>query len=250
MKRCAKCDVVFNLDERTRCLYCNSLLLYADSAEQKNLDDLDALRGFSAEDTVLESVIRDRRKVAGDHRFYVIGSYFCTRTLHFIYAFSRNEMKMGRIFKRRLIQPLNMGSFLIIPWVLWDLIDSFFFHLVYNSYCLKCGWKYHSSGKKEHDAAECEYNQEYAEIIRDILSGRIIQNEGRYREAALIKEAVGKRSAYRYLCGPRNFLSSIVDVACVWFSILLMIVFFVAVVFPSFSVLFHKMEDIQTLELR
>jgi len=173
------------------------------------------------------------------------------QTFHFMYCFSRNEMKMGRTFRRRLIQPLNMGSFLTLPWVFFDMLDSLFFPMLYTAYCEKCGWKYKKiSARTGHDPIECEYNQEYTEIIRDILTGKIVQAEPKFKEAAQAKALNGQRSAYNYLCNSRNFFSWITDVACVWFSISLFVLLFVLVVFPYLGLLVNNLEDVAPMGLR
>ncbi len=284
MKRCVRCDIVFNLEDRARCLYCNSLLMTIAPGEEEQYKNavqdneeegapvqeadedmiIKAAKpageqasikiGFASggeEEAFIMRVIKDRRAVAYDRRYYIIGSYFNFRTLHFMYCFSRNEMKMGKTYRRALIQPLNMGSFLILPWVVFDVIDTVFVRLLYNGYCHQCGWKFKKSSPQQvHDPKECEYNHEYREIILDILSGQITRTEDKYIQLAEAKTKAGQRSAYRDLCSGRNFFTAVLDVVCVWFSISILILFLVMIVFPHLGVWINKADDVQPLELR
>jgi len=251
MKKCPQCNIVFNADERSRCLYCNALLLMVEQGTAAEHEDSLTHEGFAQDDSIILQVIKDRQEVAHDRKFYIVGSYFCTRTLHFMYCFSRNEMKMGRKFRRWLVQPLNMGSFLIIPWVVWNLIDSLFIRLFYSAYCEKCGWKYKKLvSKGGHDPDECEYNQEYAQIIRDIMIGKILQTEDKFKQAAAEKIHAGKRSAYNELCTSKNFFSGVLDITTVWFSIALILLTVVLVVFPQIGIWLHHAADVSDLQLR
>lgn len=282
IKKCTKCDIVFNLHERFRCLYCNSLLmsispdeapqredLFGETdeipidqepgsddfvrARKKSQEDSHIKKGFvpGEVDSFILRVIKDRREVAYDRRYYIVGSYFNSRTLHFMYCFSRNDMKMGRGFRRALIQPLNMSSLLTLPWVVVNLIDTFFLRLSYNGFCNRCGWKFKkSSALKAHDPKECEYNQEYRDIILDILSGDIIRSEKKFKEMAEAKIQVGQRSAYQQLCTNHNFSSTVLDVACVWFSLFLLAGSFIMLFFPKIESMINQVDDIETMELR
>lgn len=229
MKKCLKCQIVYYWDKRMRCLYCDAFLVTVQKDDAAKDLSLDKARAIVAQ------IIRDRRVSGEGHIQYVIASFFKTRTLYFMYAFSRNDYKAGRDYKRALIQPLNLSSFLIIPWVAYDFVDTFFFRLFYQGYCEKCGWKYNSLTQgREHDAKECVYNQEYTAIIEDVLSGRIVETEEKYAEIAAEKKAGGLRSAYLDLCGHESQASKFFDIFVILGSVWFLAYLFILALRPLF----------------
>jgi hypothetical protein len=245
MKKCMKCKLTFHFGDRLRCLYCDSILVETSSSGEEKFGAVDGA-------SVMSQFVRDRKLLAHGRMQYIVGSYFKTRTFHFMYAFSRNEFKIGKEFKRFFIQPLNMTSFLVIPWVVFNFLDSLTIRLTHHGFCEDCGWKYKKVyGKVGHDPRECEYCQEYMRVINDIVSGRITATEDELQKQALEKMAVGKRSAYKDLCSRRSFFSAVLDVTVIWVSIWLIIIFLVWVVFPSLYVMTFRMEgDKGSLNLR
>lgn len=241
MKKCNRCKIVFHNDERLRCLYCDSSLLVVDHDDTlgfRDEDDFDPnLVGgdIKREVSVLKQVLYDWELAEYLRAQYVIGTYFKVRTFKFMYQFSRNHFKMGKDYKRLLVQPLNLTSFLMLPWVVVDLLDSLYIRLSYNAYCSKCGWKFHQiHATQMHDALECEYNLEYSRIVREILNGNLNKTEGLIKESAYKKVRSGKRSAYKDLCSARSAFGWIPDVLCIWFSILVLMITIVVLVFPLF----------------
>lgn len=251
MKRCARCDIVFDSDDRKQCLYCNDLLASVDPQRVEEFAADAVHSGFAADDKVIRQVIQDRKAVAYDRKYHVVGSYFCSRTFSFMYGFSRNEMRMGRDYRRILVQPLTTMSFLMLPWVVINLMDSLFFRLFYNGYCEQCGWKYTKSLiRLGHDPKECAYNEEYSAIIRDILSGKIGKTENRFRESSERKVAAGERSAFVDLCKNRSRFLWFLDVLCVWFSIAVLLGGISCFAFPLIASWLHGEETINPLGLR
>ena len=235
MKECPRCKITFHLDDRTRCLYCDSLLVAVDE-DKTNLNaavgDLGML-GIAVE-PVLQRVVNEHGIEAHTRLQFIIASYFRTRTFHFMYAFSRNHFKMGARFDRYLVQPFNLTSFLLLPWLAINLVDSVICRFIYTKYCTKCGWKfYRTESNGEHLHRECEYNREYKEVIDAILTGSIVQREKEFKQLGLMKRHAGRRSAYWDMCRRRDFFSSILDVTCIWFSICLWILLVIYLVFPS-----------------
>lgn len=237
MKKCNRCRVVFHDEERQRCLYCDTSLLTVnrdDTVGFRDAKDFDPnLMGGIAASSTVQELMRDWQINEFLRTQYMIGSYFKVRTFKFLYSFSRNQFRMGKDYKRVLAQPLNITSFLTIPWVIIDVVDSFFIRLSYNAYCHKCGWKFRQvHATQEHDATECEYNQEFSRIVDDIVSGNITKTEGRIKQDAYKKVLAGKRSAYKDLCARRSGTWWFIDVLCVWFSILIVLVIVVATTLP------------------
>ncbi len=241
MKKCTRCKIVFHSDDRERCLYCDTNLMTVEKDDtlgfrddkdfDPNLVGGDIQRGVG----VLKEILNEWEMGEYLRAQYVIGTYFKVRTFKFLYSFSRNHFKMGRDYKRVLVQPLNLTSFLMIPWVIIDVVDSLLIRLSYNAYCAKCGWKFHQVHATQlHDAKECEYNQEYSRIVSEILSGNVNKTEGQIKENAYKKIRTGQRSAYRDLCSRRNGTGWFFDVLCIWFSILSLLVLAVILSMPFF----------------
>lgn len=244
MRKCPRCKIVFYLEERTHCLYCETILLTVDKDDTPPINNTQGVGGIKVEQTVLSKVLRDSQIEAYGRMQYMMGSYFRSRTLHFMYQFSRSHFRMSRGFPRFLVQPLNATSFLTLPWVFYNILDSIYFRLAYSSgYCLKCGWKYKQVSRKQlHDPVECEYCQEYTNIFKEVSSGNIAKTEREFKRVAAIKLASGKRSAYNDLCTSKSPLSAFVDVMGIWFTICIYIILIVVLVMPRLFVLMHKLE--------
>ncbi|MCB9756825.1 MAG: hypothetical protein H6753_00195 [Candidatus Omnitrophica bacterium] len=246
MKKCNRCKIVFHNNERQRCLYCDTNLLLVERddtlgfRDDKDFDPNLVGSDIKREVSVLKKVLLDWEMSEYLRSQYVIGTYFKVRTFKFLYLFSRNHYKMGRDYKRLLVQPLNLTSFLMIPWVVIDVIDSLYIRMSYNAYCTKCGWKFRQvHATQYHNAAECEYNLEYSRIVNEILSGNVNKTEGLIKESAYRKVKAGKRSAYKDLCSRRSEMGWIFDVLCVWLSILILMVLVIATMFPVFLSMGH-----------
>ena len=187
-----------------------------------------------ASQAVIKNVVLEHGIEANSRLQFIVSSFFRTRTLHFMYAFSRNDFKMGRTFRRKMVQDISAVSFLMLPWLVLNIFDSFLCRLMYTRYCPKCGWKFYKAGRNgEHDQRECEYNREYSQVLASILQGSIMRDEEGFRRLGLMKRNAGRRSAYWDLCTSGKFFTSILDLACIWFSICLWIILAVALAFPS-----------------
>ena len=241
MKKCNRCKIVFHDDERSRCLYCDTNLLtvkYDDTVGFRddkdfdpNLIGNDIKRGVS----FLKDILSQWEVGEYLRAQYVVGTYFKVRTFAFSYSFSRHHYKMGRNYKRMWISPLNITSVLIIPWVIVNILDSFYMRLTYNAYCSKCGWKFKQvHATQVHDVEECTYNQEYSKIVNEILNGSVYKTEGQIKEVAYHKVSTGKKSAYKDLCSRRSELAWIGDVLCIWVSILIVMGVIIAILMPLF----------------
>lgn len=234
MKECPRCKITFHLNDRSHCLYCDTLLTSVDEDQTRLKDKVDVGMLGIAVEPVLQQVVHEHGIEAHTRLQFIIASYFRTRTFHFMYAFSRNNFKMGPTFDRLLIQPFHMASLLLLPWMFVNILDSVLCRFLYIKYCPKCGWKFYKielSG--EHDHLECEYNREYREVVQAILDGSIIYEEATFKRLGLMKRNAGRKSAYWDLCARKEFFSSVLDVTCIWFSICLWILLVVALTFPS-----------------
>jgi len=239
MKKCTRCKIVFHNDERERCLYCDTNLLTVERddtlgfRDDKDFDPNLVGGNVKREVSVLKDVLNEWEMGEYLRAQYVVGTYFKVRTFKFLYSFSRNHYLMGRDYKRTLIQPLNITSFLVVPWVIINMLDSLFIRLTYNAYCSTCGWKFRQVHATQlHEAEECTYNKEYSRIVNEILSGNVNKTEGQLKEDAYRKVKTGKRSAYKDLCSRRSATGWIMDVMCIWISILALMVILIAAAMP------------------
>lgn len=252
MKKCSRCQVFFKDDERLRCLYCDTSLWTVENEETTDSvsDDSGLAEGMQAKTGLIEQIIKSRGLSGLGRMQLIVGNYFRRRTFHFIYNFCRNEYKHGKAYSRGLIQPLNITSFLAVPWVLWDFLDTALFRLTYNGFCEKCQTKYRrASADQPHDPEDCTYCREYSMLVDDILTGRITQSEPQYKQLALQKVKMGKRSAYHDLCGQRTQFTAVVDIFCIWASIFVWVSLFVVFAFPQISIVLSGLAGGQGLAL-
>ncbi len=221
------------MDERARCLYCDTILVTTDRQEEAKKSPA-FLAGFSIAQGIVRKLFVGRASDNHARTQFLIGNYFKIRTFSFMYTFSRNEYKMGRTYQRALIQPLSVYSFFLIPWVVYNILDTIFFRLTYNTYCEKCQCKFiRYAGQKEHNPDECEYNREYSAVVNDIVSGRITETESNLKWLAGKKIQAKKKSAYRDLCAGEKGWQPVMDVMCIWFSICLVVITLVLALFPK-----------------
>lgn len=237
MKKCRECKIVFHHPERTRCLYCESVLTPLADDEPVG----DAVAYLSQEDDKgvvlshdpqpLGKLIRNRYAPQPEDPHVVIGSYFKSRTFYFSYMIHRNEMKMGQEYKRFFVHPFTAFFFVMIPWAVINVVDSVLFHLRYRRYCPTCKWKY-TGRSAEHDPRECAYNREYTLVINAILTGFIGRLELTFQGQAAAEEKRGQRSAYHELCTHKNEHERALDIASICVSCGLTAYFIIAVFIP------------------
>ncbi|MDP2653011.1 MAG: hypothetical protein Q8Q08_03160 [Candidatus Omnitrophota bacterium] len=228
MKKCIRCDVVFQFNDRTHCIYCDALLITVSEATAGA-----ALGAISSGAELISKLVKDKGRTWRSRSEYIIGSYFRTRTFRFMYFFSRNEFKLGKGYPRILIQPLSAVSFLSLPWVLYNIADSVIFWFRHSGYCEKCKCKYvPKPGLIGHETNECEYNREYFAIVTDILNGRITQTEERYYKEGAEKFWQGRRSAYLDLCKNKEGKEAFWDILSIWFSVCVILTALVWITLP------------------
>ena len=222
MKRCPSCAVSFVEEERTRCLYCDTLLMNTEE-EDKDLRERQQVDFFNGVyNPVIQQVTQDRKIETHTRLQFIIASYFRTRTFHFMYLFSRKDFLKGKVFRRNFIQPIGWESLLILPWLVVNIFDTVYCRLSYRRYCPRCGWKFYKferSKHEDHNHRECSYNKEYQMVIEEILNGTILRNEKELRRLGKMKKSAGYRSAYWELCARKDYFSSVLDITCIWFSI-------------------------------
>jgi hypothetical protein len=184
--------------------------------------------------TALEHQLERSTRIGGLHHMsFLVANYCGGLRFHFMYRFNRNELKMGKGFRRFFIQPPQISSLINIPWMAVDCLDSLVMRVFYRGFCPECQWKYNSLfGLKGHQISECAYNQEYSRIIKDIISGRIAVNEHLYRKTSEQYTRSFRRSAYLDLCCRDDTYSKILDFGSIFLSACLLIGLLVWAVFP------------------
>lgn len=237
MRKCTRCNIVFHSMERTRCLYCSSILVSTGGGAVLDEKPFDVFLGVS-----------DFLKAAGhgelDRKQYMVSSYFRSRTLGFMYAFCRNELRMGKTYSRFFIRPLDFSAVLSLPWFFINFLDSCFFRVLYIGFCEKCQYKYQPQGGIiGHEQNECEYCQEYNAIIQDIMTGQIALTEDKYKEQAEEKVKQGLRSAYHDLCSQRKGGDAFFDIFGIWLTICLGISLLAWMLVPPLGKFFYNLQE-------
>ncbi len=244
MKKCPRCSIVFYVDDRQRCLYCDTLLMNTDE-DTTDLQKKVGIGFLGAETSIIKQVVEDRNIEADTRLQFIIASYFRMRTFHFMYKYARMDFLKGKVFRRQMIQKVDWTTLLVVPWFFVNLIDSILCRFIYGKFCPKCGYKFDQVDRKfpgEHDHIECEYNREYSTVIDSILSGDIIKREQEFRRLGVMKRVAKRRSAYWDLCSRKDFFSAVLDVACIWFSVSLWMLLVIRATFPPLIEFIYKLE--------
>jgi len=176
---------------------------------------------------------------------YIIASYFGDHSLFLFFDMNKNHMKYGKKVMRFFIQPINMTCVFNIPWFLFNVIYSNYFHFFYTSFCTTCQCK-HIPGR--HSAQECEYNLGYFHILRDVLNGNIIQTKKIYQKYFEKDKRQHRRNPYQDLCRRPVRTETFLDLLSIGFSVFLWIYLAVYVSFPMAKSLVQKLHDSDTYE--
>lgn len=205
MRKCPRCNLTFHSKLRFTCLYCDAQLIAADIN--------DFFRGQSS--GVLEAKAAkfiDRDDIQGMQ--YILGNYFKIRSFAFNYSFCRHQIRFGQKFGRFFIEPIRLLSFVKLPWLLINIIDSFYIHTFYQNYCPQCRWKYKLlAGEAVHSEAECNYNKNYSAILKFILNGEIVKEEVKFQDMSTIGP-----NPYQQLCSRKQGVEWFLDICAILIS--------------------------------
>ncbi len=230
MKKCVRCQIDYEDDSRVRCLYCDSKLMDG---------RLDRLFRSATETQVINKLIAEDHRINHERVEHLIGSYFRSKSFSFLYAFNRQQYKMGKRFKRIFVQPLDFSTIIRLPWFAINLLDSIVLRLFFRTYCPQCDFKCKKFlGQTFHTKEECSYNQEYSRILNEIMTGSIILNESRYKRQMFKKLQAGERSAYFDLCSKKRDFEIFIDMVVILISIALIIYVFIQLIMPTLAVAF------------
>jgi len=218
MRKCPRCQIVYQSTERLNCLYCDATLISVQLEDALRLQEEDFVKGRSD----------------------FLDNYFRIRSFTFSYIFHRNQLRMGQKFERFFVEPLGFSYLIKIPWIIINCVDSVMIHLAYQGYCPQCGWKHkRMSGVGDHSKEECEYNKEYVLLLKEIVTGGLIRDENKYKKEAVLKVQAGQRNAYNTLCSRRTALEYGMDIL----SILISMALFMAIPIKIGMVLLGKVYE-------
>ena len=224
------CELVFHSEDETHCLFCDTPLRDASMAD---------ITRFNAPATFGEKAADTQAPLTHERMQNIAANYFRTTSFSFLYSLSRHEFKIGERFRRFLIQPVNPGFIIKLPWLIINVVDSVFFRLAYRGFCDRCQSKYHTlAAAGKHTQEECEYNQEYLALLNSILSGEIVRDESRFEQLAQQKTRLGKRSAYRDLYSRHKGAENSSDIITMLISVGLIVYLAARLVIPIFGVIY------------
>jgi hypothetical protein len=171
------------------------------------------------------------------HMQYIFASYFGDSSLTMIHWINKNHLKYGREYDRFLIRPFNLADLLNLPWLFFNIIDSNFFHMRYDSYCPECDCKYIAG---THTAEKCQYNQMFLNILKDALNGDIVHTKKIYEVKALEDRKKRIPNAFTDLQPKWRFLHVLLDFSSVTVSVLTWTVILVYAFMPVIVFLLRK----------
>jgi len=213
MRKCPRCQIVYASKNRLKCLYCDSALIPAELDEILVRKEQSRQRRMDFNRTIVSGPI------GLSQMQYLLGVFFKVRSFAFSYEFCRNQLKIGKEYERYLIEPLGFSSIIKLPWVFVNVVDSFLFHSNYKGYCPRCHCKHkHSIGPGSHPKEECDYNQEYNALLKDIISGDIVKTEEKFTQLASRRVKAGLRSSYHELCTRKRVFEQFLDIIIILLS--------------------------------
>lgn len=187
----------------------------------------------------------ESKELPDEHIQYHIRSFLGNRTLFLDFDIQKQRIKHGRKLKRFLIAPFNMTCVFNIPWFIFNVLSSNFFHMTHLNYCGRCNCKHIPN---HHSENECDYNIEYFHILEDILSGHIVQRRSFYQTYALEQAYKKKRSAYTDLFCRKVRWEAFWDITSITLSILFWVFIVVFVAYPMAMNLTQKLMQIDSYE--
>jgi len=235
MKICEKCKILFR-EQVMACVECRGELL--EITLQQALDQL--------EQKSLRNYMRSEHQTLTEDKLqYHIRCYLANRSLFLDFDLYKNRLKHGRHEKTFFIAPVNITTVINLPWFLFNVIESNFFHMQYTAYCPRCDSKCIPG---QHSKEECAYNIEYFHILEDILSGQIGRRRIVYKEYAKEKQRRGQRSAYAELFERPVRWEAFGDLLSIGGTILFWIFIATYISFPMAQVLLQKIQQLDAYE--
>jgi hypothetical protein len=220
MKECLSCHTFFK-ESTMRCQGCSGALKEVSLGEALEHTRKKFLRHFSEDKNI---------RIFDPHTQYVVSSYFNNHSLFLYFDLSKHQLKYGRHFERFFIQPVNLTAFINVPWFVFNLLYTNYFHLFYTAHCAVCNCKHLED---HHPKEECEYNGVYFQILCDVLNGDIVYTKKVYEE--YYRENKEKRipNAFADLSKRHKRVEFFLDLLSISLSLFVWLYLFVYVGFPS-----------------
>ena len=229
MKECLNCNIFYKESAMT-CHRCQKTLIEVELKDALEHTRKKFLKRFSHSKDI---------RIFDPHTQYVVGSYFKNHSLFLYFDLNRNQMKYGPKVNRFFIQPVNALAFFNMPWFIFNLLYSNYFHFSYTGFCTQCHCK-HRLG--QHFKNECNYNIAYFHILRDVLNGDIIHTKRIYEECVESGDGeIGTKRAYLNLSHRHKRTEVFFDLLSIGFSVFLWMFIAVYVSFPMFKTLLQKL---------
>ena len=233
MRKCQRCNITFDDERLVGCIYCESILVrvHTDRPEESVIS--------SAQDI---EPLASGRTLTHQNKDYLMGILLRRRTFLSSFAFSCNDIKRSKKATRFFVQPIDVGYVVKIPWLIINIVYSFFFHMLHSRYCPRCNTRYfvfYHFQQDQHPKDACEYCQEY-----NLISDEIFSKKERVDLRALRKESDerirrGKRSALYDLTHRKVALERFLDVLSIFVSIFLYGYIVVRVSMPVFAKIYQ-----------
>ncbi len=233
MRKCPRCNIVFDDESLVGCLYCECLLIkVGDESEEKQ----------AQVDVEQKVPLKKSPILSHQNKVYLMGVLLNRRTFLSSFAFSCNDIKRSKKAQRFLVQPIDVGFFIKIPWLIFDIVYSFFFHILHSKYCPRCNTRYfifYHFQQAQHAKEDCEYCQEYNRIADEIFEKRERVDLRALRKESEQRIRLGKRSAFFDLTHRNISLERFFDILSLLFSFALYAYIIVLLSMPIFAKIYQ-----------
>lgn len=184
-------------------------------------------------------------KIFDPHTQYVVSSYFNNHSLFLYFDLSKNQLKYGRQFDRFFIQPLNLTALINLPWLVFNVLYSNYFHIFYRARCPICNCKHLPW---HHTKEECEYNVVYFQILCDVLNGDIVYTKKVYETYSREQQDQHALNAFANLNKRNKGVEFALDLLSISFSVMIWIYAIVYIGFPMAKTLMFKLQFLDAYE--
>ncbi|MDP8264978.1 MAG: hypothetical protein P9M12_05830 [Candidatus Aceula lacicola] len=233
MRKCLRCNIIFDDERLVGCIYCENILVRVkDDKEQREFESCAKAEEPSA----------FKKPLTHQKKDYLFGALFQERTFLSSFAFSYNNMKRNKEAQRFLIQPIDIGYIVKVPLIIVNFIYSFFFHILHSQYCPRCNTRYfafYGGQKMQHPKDACEYCQEYNQIADEIFSKKQCVNLRKLREISEEKIRQGKHSAFFDLTHRNVAVERFLDIASIVTSIAVYVYIVARLSMPFFAKIYQ-----------
>ncbi|MDD3375020.1 MAG: hypothetical protein PHY73_04785 [Candidatus Omnitrophica bacterium] len=233
MRKCLSCNITFDDENLVGCLYCESILVKIHQ-DQSREDVAPSAQGTES--------LPSKKILTHQNKDYLMGILFRRRTFLSSFAFSCNDIKRSKKATRFLVQPIDIGYVVKIPWLVVDIVYSLFFHILHSRYCPLCNTRYfifYHFQEAQHPKDACEYCQEYNRISDEIFLKKERVDLRVLRKESEEKVRRGKKSAFFDLTHRNIKLERFLDILSILISIALYGYVVIRVSMPIFAEIYQ-----------